>query len=86
MLTLEDLTLSKLRKLEWQSSGSIWSMKLSMSDGRQSPEFGGRNPIDKQLTFTRDNDIKYIMLLQSEDEKYINGLKFWGRDATKAIV
>jgi hypothetical protein len=32
--TLDNLTNVKLRQIEWQVSGSLWSIRLTMSDGR----------------------------------------------------
>jgi len=49
MVTLSNLIESKLSKIEYHVGGSIWSMRLTMSDGRQSPTFGTRNVLDAEL-------------------------------------
>ena len=77
--TLDNLTASKLTKIEYHVGGSIWSTQISMSDGRQSPVFGSRNVLDQELHLDPNEEIGQIQILQSSDRKYVNSIKFMAR-------
>ena len=47
-----------------------------MSDGRQSPIFGTRNVIDASIDFDPDVPINEIQMLSSDDDKYVNAIRF----------
>ena len=47
--TLENLALTRLTKIDYHVGGSIWSMQLTMNNGRKSPVFGTRNVLDATL-------------------------------------
>jgi hypothetical protein len=74
MLTLEDLAASQLQRIQWHVSGSIWSMRMTMCDGRESPVMGGRNACEDQYMFKGDDNVEIIRLLESQDHKYVNAL------------
>ena len=75
-MTLDELYNSRLSKIEYHASGSIWSLQLKFSDGRASPIFGTRSVIDQSITIDTQVDIGEIQLLTSKDMKYTNAVKF----------
>ena len=76
LITLENLQQSKLKKIEYHVGGSLWSMRITMSDGRQSPIFGTKNVIDAQIEFDPNIPINEIHMLSSEQDKYVNAIRF----------
>ena len=60
LITLENLAKSKLKKIEYHTGGSVWSIRITMSDGRQSPIFGTKNCIDTEVTLDPSREINEI--------------------------
>ena len=58
--TLDNLIGSRLTKIDYHVGGFIWSMALTMSDGRRSPTFGSRNVIDAEVRIDPDREIGQI--------------------------
>jgi len=78
MMTLEQLSKSRLARLEYFAAGSIWSLRMSMAGDRESPVFGTKNMIDKHLHIHPDDEITSIRMLESSDKKYLNAIEFHG--------
>ena len=77
-ITLSDLRDCFLKRIDYHVGGSIWSMKLEMSDGRTSPIFGTKNVIDATQDIDPQIRIDRIEMLSSEDGKYVNAFKLVG--------
>ena len=69
-ITLENLAESKLQKFEWHVSGSIWSIQLTMSDGRTSGHIGSRNKLDGSEWFKPGDKVTAIEMLHSPEHAY----------------
>lgn len=52
-----------------------------MSDGRKSPIIGTRNVIDMEMELDPNIPIGCIQILESSDKKYVNALRFMGRQS-----
>lgn len=78
-ITLSDLRDSNLKRIDYHVGGSIWSMKLGMSDGRTSPVFGSKNVIDDSQEIDPQIRIDRVEMLSSDDGKYVNAFKLVGK-------
>ena len=85
MVTLENLAKSKLKKIEYHTGGSVWSIRVTMSDGRQSPIFGTKNVVDAEVTLDPSRDIREIQMLSSDDDKYVNAIRLCERGQSSEL-
>lgn len=79
LVTLSELIESKLEKIEYHVGGSIWSLRLTMSDGRQSPIFGTKQVLDAEILLDTRKEVGRIDMLESNDKKYVNSIIFYER-------
>ena len=77
LVTLSNLIEARVQKIEYHVGGSIWSLRLTMSDGRQSPIFGTKNCLDQAVFFDEGKHIARIDVLESDDKKYVNAINFF---------
>ena len=75
-MTLENLAKSRLKRIEYHTGGSVWSIRLTMSDGRVSPTFGTKNVVDSYIDIDSSQEINRIEMLGSSDNKYVNAMRF----------
>jgi hypothetical protein len=67
-------------------TGSLWSIRLTMTDGRQSPHFGSRNFLTDSCDFGADCQIQQLALLSCPDNKYVQGMRIRGLKDSKSVV
>ena len=67
--------------MEWAASGSLWSIRLSMTDGRSSGHIGTRNNLADFFTFSYQDKVTCVQMLSSPDNKYVQGFRLLGTKA-----
>ena len=73
----------RVSKIQFWVGGSLCALRLIMTDGSKSPKFGKFHPLDKEVTLSPGEKVRYVSL--RGDEEYVEALSFLDQDKKPAL-